>query len=253
MTDYLEIAVGAAKEAGSYLLEHFGRQIKSDVKTDFSRVTECDKHVEKMIRSIIMGRWPNHGFTGEEFGVSNPSSEYKWVIDPVDGTHNFIQGIPMFGVSIGLLRRGEFCGGVIYMPCEKKMYIAEKGAGAYRNGERIQVSATDSIKDATLLFDSGLRQDPDPKLKFLASIASKLLNVRMLGASVQNLTLLAEGKADMLVEFNECLWDFAAGLTIVQEAGGRITNHDNSPVTTDSRKYIATNGILHDDIIPFFI
>jgi myo-inositol-1(or 4)-monophosphatase len=103
-----------------------------------------------------------------------------------------------------------------------------------------------------LLFDSGLRLDPAPKLEFLSKMASNVFNVRMFGASVQNLTLLAEGKGDILIEFDEHLWDFAGGLTIVQEAGGVITDHDNQPVTIKSRKFVATNGLLHQSVLPYF-
>jgi histidinol phosphatase-like enzyme (inositol monophosphatase family) len=252
MNDYIQTAMDVAKEAGYYLLQHFGKLIESEIKADLSRVTVCDKYVEDMVRKVIIGKWPQHGIIGEEHGVSEPSSEYTWIIDPVDGTHNFIRGIPMYGVSIGLLKASEFCGGVIYMPCADKLYSAEKGSGAYCNGQRIHVSTVDELKDATLLFDSGLRVDPAPKLTFLSNIASKLFNVRMFGASVQNMTMLAEGKGDILIEFDEHLWDFAGGLTIVQEAGGIITDHDNSPITIKSKRFVATNGTLHQKILSYF-
>jgi myo-inositol-1(or 4)-monophosphatase len=250
--EFIQAAMDIAKEAGEYLLKYFGNDIVSEIKPDLSRVTIYDKHVEDMVRKALLGRWPHHGIIGEEYGVSEPSSEYTWIIDPVDGTHNFIRGIPMFGVSIGLLKGSEFCGGVIYMPCTDKLYAAEKGSGAFCNGRRLQVSGVCDIKDATLLFDSGLRTEPEQKLTFLSSIASKLFNVRVFGASVQNLTMLAEGKADILIEFDEHLWDYAGGLTIVQEAGGSITGHDNSPITIKSKKFLATNGKLHSKMLSYF-
>lgn len=252
MIDYIQTAIDVAIESGNYLLEHFGNQIESEIKADLSRVTECDKRVEEMVRHTILGKWPHHGIIGEEHGVSEPSSEYTWVIDPIDGTHNFIRGIPMFGVSIGLLKGCEFCGGVIFMPCSDKLFAAEKGSGAFCNGKQIHVSQVAELKDATLLFDSGLRLDPAPKLKFLSTMASDVFNVRMFGASVQNLTLLAEGKGDVLIEFDEHLWDYAGGLTIVQEAGGVITDHDNLPITVKSRKYVATNRLLHQSVLAYF-
>lgn len=138
------------------------------------------------------------------------------------------------------------------MPCSDKLFAAEKGSGAFCNGRQIHVSQVAQLRDATLLFDSGLREDPSPKLSFLSTVASDVFNVRMFGASVQNMTLLAEGKADILIEFDEHLWDYAGGLTIVQEAGGVITDHDNSPITIKSKKFVATNGILHSRILPYF-
>lgn len=250
--EYILAASDAARNAGAYLREHFGTFIESELKADLSRVTTFDKQAEKMIKGELLGKWPSHGFIGEESGQIKPASEFTWVIDPIDGTHNFIRGIPIFGVSIGLLRNDEFYGGIIYMPCDDTLYAAEKGSGAFRNNEKIRVSSVSTISDATLIFDSGMKSNADNKLSFLSGLAPDLFNVRIIGASVRNLTWLAEGKVDIIIEFDEHLWDYAGGLTIVQEAGGKITDHNNSPISIHSSKFVASNGILHNKVFSYF-
>ena len=141
----------------------------------------------------------------------------------MDGTHNFIRDINIFGVSIGILCDSEFVAGVIYMPKDDELYVSEKGSGAYKNGNRIRVSKTDNLKECSLSFDSSLRYQPDIMLKVLGELAMESFNVRMLGSSVRVLSYVAEGNLDYSVEFFDQPWDFAGGVCLIEEAGGKIT------------------------------
>ena len=151
----------------------------------------------------------------------------------------------MYGVCIGLMRRDEFVAGVIYMPEGDEMYTAEQGGGAWKNGKRIHVSPCASLDECSLSYDSGCRSEVDKKIYFFGKFAPRVFNMRMSGSSARNLTFLAEGVVDLVVEFDDRLWDFAAGAVLVREAGGLITGHGNGPLEGDCSCYVASNGLLH--------
>lgn len=250
MKEILNIAEMAAREAGALLKDNFGKNIVVQQKKDMSLVTDIDKKSEAIIVEIIHSHWPDHSIIGEESGGSfDHSSDFTWVIDPIDGTHNFIRGMKLFGVSIGILKKKEFVGGVIYLPCDDVLYAAEYGAGAFKNGNRIRVSEYAKPEECTLVYDSGFKQLVDEKTRALAAVAPEMFNVRMFGASVRNLTYLAEGIADVVIEFDDNLWDYAAGVVIVTEAGGKVTNHNGGKLHPDDRKYVASNGFVHDAML----
>ena len=233
MKELLSVAIDAAKEAGNILLEGFGKQIQTEKKADRSIVTEIDKKSEKIITGFLHSNFPSHKIIGEESGTSfsGDNDGYCWVIDPLDGTHNYIRGISLFGVSIGLLYGQEFAAGVIYLPCEDILYVSERGSGSFKNNTRIKVSSVNSLQECTLAYDSGFKANAQQKLKLLQKIAPGVFNVRILGASVRNLTYLAEGKVDMVIEFDDKLWDYSAGISLVLEAGGKVSGHDGSQFT----------------------
>lgn len=251
MSEYLITGIEASKTAGEMLREHFGKITTIERKPDQSLVTDLDKASEKIIVDIIRTSFPNHKIISEESGNLPGSDDYTWVIDPIDGTHNFIRGISLFGVSIGLLYRNEFAAGIIYLPCSDELYTAELGSGAYKNGNRISVSGCSLIDDCTMVFDSGMRRGAEKKIQVFSRIAPKVFNVRMFGVSIRNLTYLAEGKADLLLEFDDHLWDYAAGVSIVMEAGGVITDFQGNPLTPESRSYLASNRIIHGKVLEF--
>jgi myo-inositol-1(or 4)-monophosphatase len=248
MKDLLLIAERAAREAGALLSDNFGKLLSIERKADQSLVTDIDKKAEKIVADIICSVWPGHTIIGEESGRSSSDGEYTWVIDPIDGTHNYIRGMKNFGVSIGILRGCEFIAGVIYLPCEDALYKAELGSGCFRNNERIHVTKFANVSECTLLFDSGFKIGYAQKLEVLEKIAPQMFNVRMFGASVRNLTYIAEGVADVLLEFDDKLWDFAAGITLVKEAGGMVTDFEGNALTPNSCSYIASNGFVHESV-----
>jgi len=252
MKEIISVAIDAAKEAGDFLLENFGKITQIEKKGDRNFATNLDKEAEVMILDKIRSRFPKHRIIAEESGSSNTDSEYLWIIDPLDGTHNFMRNIDIFGVSIGILKREEFVGGVIYMPKEDELYVGEKGAGAYKNDKKIKVSSYDNLEDCSIAFDSSIRYSPKVMLKVLGDLADKVFNVRMLGSSVRQLSYLAEGTLDFVVEFHDRPWDFAGGVCIVEEAGGKLTNLKGGRLTYKSIGYIGSNSLIHakvEDIV----
>lgn len=249
MESIVKIGERAVFEAGALLLENFGKSYSIEKKADQSLVTEIDKKAESIIAAHIRATFPHHRIIGEETGANIESDEYLWVIDPIDGTHNFIRGMKHFGVSLGIIKGCEFVAGIIFLPAENKMYVAEKGSGTFCNGKRCAVSNVKQPSDATLLFDSGFRVKDEQKIEIFRTIAPKMFNVRMFGASVINLTYVAEGIGDVLIECDDNLWDYAAGITIVAEAGGLVTDFRGHPLTMSSRSYIASNGLLNNHIL----
>ena len=243
MLDYMEVAREAALEAGMFLNQQFNALKQVEKKFDGSLVTEFDKKSEQLIIQKIAGSFPKHSILAEESGRQG-KDEFLWVVDPLDGTHNFIRGITMYGVCIGLVYRDEFVGGVVYMPSYDEMYMAEKGSGAFKNGKSVVVSRISSLPEATLLYDSGIAVDGEIKVHLLFELSRRFFNVRMLGASCRNLTWLAEGKADVLMEFGEKPWDFVAGAVILVEAGGVIRGLHGEDIDINSKSYIASNGLL---------
>jgi myo-inositol-1(or 4)-monophosphatase len=252
MKELIDTAIKAAKEAGALLNEYYGKIIKTEKKADRSLVTVVDKESELLIIKQLRSAFPHHQIIGEESGLTNVSDRgdaFTWVIDPLDGTHNFVRGISMFGVSIGLIRGSEFLAGIIYLPCTNDLYVSEKGSGAYKNDTKIIVSTEESLRESTVAYDSGFKAEYLEKLSMLQKIAPEVFNVRIFGASVRNLTYLAEGKVDVILEFDDKIWDCAAGVSMVLEAGGLITDHKGNRFTPNDRSYLATNGKLHSQML----
>ncbi|MGB9595747.1 MAG: inositol monophosphatase family protein [Candidatus Poribacteria bacterium] len=247
----LELAISAAKEAGKILLENFGKIEQVDRKGERELVSNVDLASEKKIIDMIKSKYPDHDILCEESGLQEKASDYRWVIDPMDGTHNYIYGINIFGVSIALEYKSEIILGVINLPYSNELYWAEKGKGAYFNGEKIYVSKR-GIKNALAIYDSGLYKETTHRIGFLAKLVGKIFNVRVFGASTRHLTYVANGSADLQIEYGDKPWDFAAGGLLVEEAGGRITQLDGSKWNIYVESYISSNGVFHDEIIDLY-
>jgi len=243
-----DIAIKAAKEAGDILFENFQKIKQVDKKGERELVSNVDLASEKRIIETIKNKYPDHDILCEESGLHDSSSDYRWVIDPLDGTHNYIYGINMFGVSIALDYKGEIILGVINMPSTNELYWAEKGKGAYLNDERIHVSDR-GMKNALAIYDSGLYVGTEVRTKFLANLVTKIFNIRVFGASTRHLTYVAKGSADLQIEYGDKPWDYAAGGLIVEEAGGRITKLDGTKWNIYNEGYVSSNGVFHDEII----
>lgn len=253
MKDHLTVASEAARTAGEMLHSRFGNIATIERKKDRTLVTDLDKESERMIVDMLLGSFPDYGIIGEEGGKREGKGRYTWVIDPIDGTHNYIRCIPLYGVCIGLLRDTEIVAGVIYMPGESDLYAAEAGGGAFKNGRKISVSMCSSMEDSTCSFDSVFRRESPKMLAVFATFAGRVGNVRMTGSSARNLSLLAEGKIDIVVEFDDKIWDYAAGVAIIREAGGMVTNHQGGTQIGERGAYIASNGHMHPEALQIVI
>lgn len=243
-----KLAVKASKKIGKLLRQSFGTSYQVRSKGDRDLVTDVDQQADRLITKLIKADFPQDGIVSEESPDSPSASGYRWIIDPIDGTHNFVHNIEIFGTSCALELAEEVILGVIYMPLSDELYIARKGKGAYCNGHKIQVSRR-RLKEATLVYDSSIRFNKKKMLAKLGDLADEVFNLRMFGSTVRSLTYIAEGKADIEIEFNDKVWDFAAGLLLVEEAGGKSTDFQGRAWNTNTRGYIASNGLVHKDVL----
>ena len=241
----ISVAKDAAVEAGKYLLSQFGKVNGIIVKGDRNLATNADKTAEKMIVEKIMRVFPEHNIMGEEDDYQQKKSDFLWIIDPLDGTHNFIKGINIFGVSIGLWYCDRFIAGVIYMPVDDELYYAYEGLGAWKNGRRISVSQISDMKEASCSFDSSIRLLPETMLDLLGAVSCASFNVRMFGSSVRLLTYVAEGVIDYAIEFHDRPWDFAGAVALIVEAGGEFRGLRAQSPTPETVGYVASNKYLY--------
>jgi len=243
-----DIAIEAAIKAGEIAKKYFElTTLERALKDDRSLVTIADKESEEAIVKCILGKFPDHGIVGEEGAAENPDAEYQWVIDPIDGTSNFINGIPIFGASIALAKGGEVILGVIYNPVTDSMYVAEKGKGATYNGKTIQVSEQEP-KDGmvTFGFGAGLGTLRD---EMLLAANAHFRSRRVLGSTAIELCFVARGGIEGTIIKALKPWDYAAGALIVTEAGGTVTDHQGNPWKLDSKDLLASNGVAHDVLL----
>lgn len=242
----IDVALRAAREGAQISLKYFAKIPKVIYKPDNSPVTIADKTAEKVIRSVISKHFPEHGIIGEEFPPINPHSEYQWVIDPIDGTKDFIRRIPTWASFIGVLKAGKPHLGVIYYPCFNEMFHAEAGRGAYLNNTKTQVSKVKDLKDAYLAHSSIKRTNLHGKLGNLVKITEMVYNERNLGS--YSIAQLLKGNIDFEIAIGGSMWDFVAPSILVQEAGGKFSDLTGK-FTYDSNNMVISNGLLHDKVI----
>ncbi|MFZ0295949.1 MAG: inositol monophosphatase family protein [Candidatus Sulfotelmatobacter sp.] len=252
-----------AREAGALLMHYFHQHLKIEYKGDADLVTAADRAAEKLIRERILALWPGHDVLGEEQGLSDQGSDYRWYVDPLDGTTNFAHGYPVFCVSMGLEyqapaerlsgQRASRVAAVIYDPTRDELFTAEQGRGARLNGEPIHVSKTATLKESLLAtgFPSHKRHK-NPNIFFYHQITLHTHGVRRAGSAALDLCNVASGRYDGFWEFNLNPWDTAAGVLIVEEAGGKVTRFDGSPFELNSRETLASNGLLHEALLAEF-
>lgn len=241
-----------AREAGELLLSYFGK-VAIEYKGDVDLVTEADRKSEKLIIERLKSRWPAHDTTAEESARTATGSEYRWYIDPLDGTTNFAHGNPVFCVSIAVDRKGERIAGVVFDPTRKEMFSAEKGAGAELNGRKIHVARTARLAESLLAtgFPSQKRHK-NPNIHFYHQLSLRTHGVRRAGAAALDLSYVACGRYDGFWEFNLNPWDTAAGVLMVEEAGGKASGFFGDPFDIASREVLASNGILHAELVEQF-
>jgi len=251
---YLETAVEIAKEAGSLLAGYYERHVPYQIKGEFDLVTEADRASEKLVVERLRSHFPTHAIVAEEGTGHESASEYRWFVDPLDGTTNFAHGFPMFCVSIGLERAGVAIAGVVYDPIHQELFTAERGSGAFLNSHRIHVSATQSLGEslASTGFPSRKRHH-NINIHFYYQLAMASHGVRRTGSAALDLSYVAAGRLDFFWEFGLKSWDMSAGTLLVSEAGGRVTDMTGASLNvTTSDHLLAGNGVFHDDILSRF-
>ncbi len=255
---FLPTMSAIAREAGALLMQHFHQHLKIEYKGDADLVTAADRASEVLIRERLHQHWPTHDVLGEEQGLSDQGSDYRWYIDPLDGTTNFAHGYPVFCVSMGLEHRSsgqsaERVAAVVYDPTRDELFSAEQGRGAYLNGDAIHVSKTATLKESLLAtgFPSQKRHK-NPNIYFYHQITLQSHGVRRAGSAALDLCNVAAGRFDGFWEFNLNPWDTAAGVLLVQEAGGKVTRFDGSAFELNSRETVASNALIHDALLQEF-
>ena len=253
--NFLPAMSAIAREAGALLMHYFQKHIKIEYKGDADLVTAADRASEALIRERIQQQFPGHDVLGEEQGLNDQGSDYRWYVDPLDGTTNFAHGYPVFCVSMALeyrelQKQAQRIAGVVYDPTRDELFSAEQGRGAHLNGAPMQVSQTAHLKESLLAtgFPSQKRHK-NPNIHFYHQITLRTHGVRRAGSAALDLCNVASGRFDGFWEFNLNPWDTAAGALIVEEAGGRVSRFDGSPFEIDSRETLASNKLLHPALV----
>ncbi|MSS73493.1 MAG: inositol monophosphatase [Candidatus Latescibacteria bacterium] len=245
----IETAIRAAKAGGETLLRYHARlrddQIALKGPNDF--VAEADRESEQRVSEVLRSAFPDHAITGEEGGASAGSAEYRWFIDPLDGTTNFVYGIPFFCVSVGLARGEDLLLGVVYDPLRQELFAAERGRGATLNGAPLRVSSCARIEDALLMTGFPFKQvsHADAYVASFSALMRRSRSLRRCGAAALDLCYVAAGRADGFWEWGLSPWDIAAGAVILSEAGGRITDFRGQGAYMQG-DVMATNGRIHE-------
>jgi myo-inositol-1(or 4)-monophosphatase len=251
--EFVPAMTAIAREAGALLMDYFRQQVKIEYKGEADLVTVADRSSEKLIRERIRSQFPGHDVLGEEEGLVDTGSDYRWYVDPLDGTTNFAHGFPVFCVSLGLEHKGERIAAVVYDPTRDEMFTAEQGSGAFLNQQRIHVSKTVNLGECLVAtgFPSRKRHK-NPNIYFYHHITLRTHGVRRAGSAALDLCYVAAGRLDGFWEFNLNSWDTAAGVLIVKEAGGKVTRFDGGPFEINSRETLASNGIVHQALMAEF-
>jgi myo-inositol-1(or 4)-monophosphatase len=249
LTTYREAACEAARRGAAVLAEWREKfQVREKGRADL--VTEADIGAQNAIRDYLQGRFPGHAFLGEEGPGAKvrpgPGAPPTWIVDPLDGTTNYVHDIPLYCVSIGLEVAGELVVGVVYEPVRDEMFHAAKGQGAFLNWRRLRCSATESLDQAVLAtgFPPDLRGQ-ERTLEWWRYFSLRTRSLRRTGSTAINLAYVAAGRFDGYYAFDNHVWDVAGGVVVVREAGGVITNADGTPFDAYSADAVASNGLLH--------
>jgi myo-inositol-1(or 4)-monophosphatase len=260
--EFAHVAEGIARQAGALLRGFYEKGVTAEYKGDVDLVTEADRASEALIVEKLKAAFPGHGIYGEEGTRDRLESEFRWYVDPLDGTTNFAHGFPCFCVLLGLERRasglaadadGEMIAGVTYDPLRDEMFSVERGRGAWLNGRQIHVSKTATLQESLTAtgFPSQKRHE-NPNIHFYQQITLRSHGVRRVGSAGLDLAYVACGRLDGFWEFNLNPWDTSAGGLLVEEAGGRVTHFDGGKFTLDSREVLATNGLILPEMAHIF-
>ncbi|MGA3034052.1 MAG: inositol monophosphatase family protein [Terracidiphilus sp.] len=259
---FIPKAAEIAREAGALLRDYFVRGVETEYKGDVDLVTVADRTSEKLIRTRLAEIFPGHGVYGEEGTREHLEAEYRWYVDPLDGTTNFAHGFPQFCVSMGLERRpagttpeqdGTLVAAVVYDPLRDELFTAERGLGGALNGRPIYVSRRAELAEALLAtgFPSRKRHS-SPNIHFYQEFTLRSHGVRRAGSAALDLAYVACGRMEAFWEFNLNPWDTAAGILLILEAGGRVTDFSGAPVRLASEEVLASNGLIHEELVGLF-
>ena len=251
-SQYLDFTRELAFEAGKVLNDRFGNIKSINKKTaSIDLVTEADLHSEKILINKIQKKYPNHTIITEESHLRDKKSDFRWVIDPLDGTTNFVHNLPIFAVSIGLQYKEKTIVGVVYNPAADKMFYASMNNGAYLNEKSINISSSNTLSNSLIVTGFPYLHDEKWDISFdiFKNIYSKTRGVRRLGAAALDLCFVAMGRFEGFYEFNLKPWDICAGSIIAQEAGAKVTDWNNKELPFSGQRILATNGKIHNELV----
>ena len=250
----INVMVKACRKASKIIIRDFGEieNLQVSLKGPGDFVTNCDKKVEKILIEELQKARPSYSILSEEIGKITNDESFKWIIDPIDGTANFLHGIPHFAISIGLEHNKEIICGIIYDPIKDEMFTAEKGNGSYLNNQRMRVSSRSQLKDC-IIFTGGPKHDSKNKeisLKDYNNFSSKLLvPIRKLGSASLDMAYVAAGRCDGFWQRDLNYWDIAAGIVLVKEAGGFVTDFCGENQYIQNKTILVTNSKINQEMI----
>ena len=246
--------VKACRKASKTLIRDFGEieNLQVSLKGPGDFVTNCDKKVEKILIDELLKARPSYSILSEEIGEINNDDSFKWIIDPIDGTSNFLHGVPHFAISVGLEHNKEIICGIIYDPIKDEMFTAEKGNGSYLNNQRMRVSSRSKLEDC-MIFTGGPKRDAKNRelaLKEYYKFSIKVLTpIRKLGSASLDMAYVAAGRCDGFLQRNLNYWDVAAGIILVKEAGGFVTDFNGENEYIQNKTILATNAKINEEMI----
>ncbi len=244
MTNFLEIAINAARAAGDLLRENYRQPLRVNSSEAHDIKLAIDVESQDLITKILLGKFPAHALYGEEGIVGDQSAEYQWVVDPIDGTVNYFYGIPHFCISIALRRNEEIIVGAIYDPMRDEMWTVQKGDSPTLNGEVFRVSARKKLSEAVISIGlSKTSATIDVGMPLLTEMVHRVRKCRLMGSAALDMAYVACGRFDAYIEQGISLWDIAAGVLLVEAAGGKIEMHPR-PDMKDKYSMVASNGVI---------
>lgn len=253
MASYLETAVDIARESGAMLADFFARRIPYELKGENDLVTEADRASERLVIERLTKHYPTHAIVAEEGGGHDSTSSFRWYVDPLDGTTNFAHSFPCFNVTLALEHEGELIAGVIFDPINEELFTAERGAGAFLNGNRIHVSKVPKLEGALVAtgFPSRKRHQ-SINIHFYHQLGMATHGVRRCGSAAIDLAFVACGRLEAFWEFGLNPWDMAAGRLLVAEAGGKFSGMHGEPHQLRGPDLLVDNGLIHEEIVELF-
>jgi histidinol-phosphatase len=248
MHPFLRTAQEAVTEAERIIMKWYSGVITSELKADQTPVTQADQEAETVIRTLLSRAFPDHGFLGEEYGATSSPSGYYWIIDPIDGTKNFIRHIPLFGTLLALMKDDELRLGISNCPALFENMHAIKGGAAFLNGKQVLVSRVRNLEDAYISFGGLNAFSAIEKMSQVEKIIKVSSRTRAIGDAYAY-HLVASGKLEAVIEAKISFWDIAAATTIVEAAGGRVTDMYGGPIGKQTTTIVASNGAVHNEIL----
>jgi myo-inositol-1(or 4)-monophosphatase len=246
-----DVAIELARRSGAVLREGWGRIHAPERKGRIDLVTEFDRRSERLLLDGLRSRYPAHAILAEESGEHRAPGAVRWLVDPLDGTTNFAHNYPFFCVSVAAECEGVLVAGAVYDPVRDEMFAAARGEGATLNGAPLRVSAIARVDDALLVtgFPYDVREHPERSVPLFQAFLTRAQGIRRDGSAALNLCYLAAGRFDGFWEGSLSPWDMAAGVVIVREAGGRVTDYDGAAFELTARRILATNTLVHDEMM----